>query len=779
MDENRNNGINDPDEFAKIYLSVFGDQVPGVTDDISTDYDESTEQYYPESTYDTGDESISYQEYADEETDEYDTGSEDAYNRPSAASGNPEEIDFDPRFKLGNRKNYGRYAPEELPDNFADAEPKKTDEDDYSEFDAIGDRVFGQKSGNKKKFKDKVKNIKHRKKDEFSSDVEEDSDYDDYYDKQDDYSGSAIDKSDYIPSSFAKYAGSRLTGLILKLRGGVPSENGNGTVEADDEDLGTELPFMQASKFYGSQLHSLQLRTRISFVLLFVQCYLSLGLPAPGMLKSLGVAVASVMAIQLTIMLLALDVFTNGILNAFRGKLGADSIASFVCILTTLDALMVIYSNVDAHMPLCAASSISLIGVLFSNTLSARGLRKALRVPAIGKKAYTVTGEAGVIDKDNTILKSARPATGFVRRCEEAPPDEEIYIKIAPFVLLATLILSLLICVLKKNFSGLLFVYSGMLIPAVPFTALLCFAFPFCNASMRIFQSGTALAGWSGTLDIGKSKNLIITDRDLFPEDCVGIENVRIFADYDSDKVIAYAGSMIIASGCGLGTAFTNLMEENRLELIGTDNFEYLSGGGLKCMMEGHVVICGNSDIMRLMDIRIPYRLISNTSVLLAIDGILYGIFNISYTPDPKVRKALVSLMRSSRHPVFAIRDFNITPELIRDYFDVATDGYDFPPYVERYKLSEAKPARESKIAAVICREGLAPLITMADAGRSVYLVTIFNIVICLFSVILGVALVFIKFLTGTSIAAGFILLFMLLTSIPVIVLSILTLQVK
>ena len=60
----------------------------------------------------------------------------------------------------------------------------------------------------------------------------------------------------------------------------------------------------------------------------------------------------------------------------------------------------------------------------------------------------------------------------------------------------------------------------------------------------------------------------------------------------------------------------------------------------------------------------------------------------------PQVRRALIDLVRSGRHPVFAIRDFNINPELLHNIFDIATDGYDFPPYVERFELSTPLRAR-------------------------------------------------------------------------------------
>ena len=71
---------------------------------------------------------------------------------------------------------------------------------------------------------------------------------------------------------------------------------------------------------------------------------------------------------------------------------------------------------------------------------------------------------------------------------------------------------------------------------------------------------------------------------------------------------------------------------------------------------------------MRLMNVRIPFRLTDKTSVLLAIDGILYGIFSLHYEPMPQVRRALIDLVRSGRHPVFAIRDFNINPSFCTTY---------------------------------------------------------------------------------------------------------------
>ena len=577
----------------------------------------------------------------------------------------------------------------------------------------------------------------------------------------------------YMPPTFSEYLASVFATIFFRLRGTHRGESA-ATMNDEDEDLGAEVSCAAASKYYGSYVHSTRLRFQIACGLLVFMTYISLGLPIPGMLGYLPVTAAMCMAIQFTIMLLALDIVTNGILKMAHLQMGADSLAVIACLITSADAAMVaLGSSAGSHIPLCAVSSLSLVGVMLSSLLSVRALRKTLRVPAIAKRIYSVVGDNNIKGKDITLVKTSRPATGFVRRCEEAAPDETLFAKLAPFMLLGAMLLALVVSAVTRNYYEIIYIFSAVLAPAVPATALICFALPFFLGSMQIFSSGAAIAGWSGLCDIGQSSNLIVTDRDLFPEGSISIESIRIFADEDAQKVISYAGTMIIASGCSMGKAFTDEMEQNGCTVQPMSNFECLSGGGMKGIIDGHIVLCGSSDLMRLMNVRIPFRLVDKTTVLLAIDGILYGIFSMNYEPLPQVRRALVDLMRSNRHPIFALRDFNITPEMLKSTFDIATDGYDFPPYVERFKITETQPSESSKIAAVVCREGLASVTSMADTGKNIYTATRINIVISVLSAILGMLIVFVKMLSTGSIGLGFILLYMLLTAIPVIVVSV------
>ena len=597
---------------------------------------------------------------------------------------------------------------------------------------------------------------------------------DDYYDEVPDdrqsRPGEEFDESEYLPS-FREYLASIFATAFLLIRGLNRSVTTN-TMEDSGEDLGPELTAQSACRYYGSFMRSQKLRLRIGAGLELLLCYISLGLPVPGMLQYLPVKAAACCAIQFAVMLLALDVVTTAVLGAFRLRFGAEFLAVLSCLITTADGFIVaLADSATLHTPLCAVSSLSLLGILLSSSLSTKGIRKALRVPAIGKNFYSITAETKLRKGELTLLKSQRPANGFVHRIEEAAPDETLFVKMGPILLALCFLLSLVLALLKKSVSDFVFIFSAVFSLAVPLSALLSFALPFFIGSMRIFRSGAAIAGWSGLCDIGASRNIIVTDWDLFPESSIEMDTVRIFSDESTEKVISYAGTLVSASGSSIAASFVKLMEENGCAMRKADGFEFLSGGGLKGIIEGHVVLCGSMELMRLMNVRIPYRLTDKTSVLLAIDGILYGIFTLKYTPLPQVRQALVELVRSGRHPVFALRDFNVNPEMLHNTFDIATDGYDFPPYAQRFAMSEPSP-EDSKIAAVVCNEGLGPVTQVADVGRSMYLATKFNLLLAAISSVLGPILVFVKLLTAGSVTIGFLLMFMLLWSVPALISS-------
>ena len=768
------------------FEAEFSD-LPDLDDDEPHYYEEPEDYYHESGNY----------EYALDMGYDADSAGYTGESSRRAYSGiSDDELEIDSRFNLSGRKKVGSmvYGSDAV-DLSADDDYSPTQQTGYAPTqwtadydDPMAEKVEEAPQRKKHKFifgKKKKKAAEREAYDPYGGtspvDGEKLESFDDFDAEPADYAengeygeGKRYEEEDmYFPPTFREYVLSIFASVFLRVRGSVRGDT-VGTMEDTEEDLGPELSPAAASKYYGSYVKTLKLRLRIAAVLLFILCYVSLELPVPGMLKYLPVASAFCFALQAAIMLMALDVVTTGVLNAFRLKIGADSLAVLACVISGIDAAVVALSeNAALHMPLCAISSFSVVGLLLAAFLNARGLRKSLRVPAIGKRFYAVTGELKLKAKELTLLKSLRSYSGFVRRSEEAAPDETAFIKLGPPIIVLALILSIITAAVKKSFGDILYIYSAILCAAIPFTALVSYTLPFFLGSTRIFRSGAAIAGWSGLCDIGSSRNIIVTDRDLFPESAIVMENVRIFADEDPQKVISYAGSMMQASGACSAACFLELMEENDCDMKQVDGLEFLPGGGMKAVIEGHKVLCGSTELMRLMNVRIPFRLTDKTTVLLAIDGILYGIFSLYYEPLPQVRRALVELVRSSRHPVFAVRDFNINPEMLHNTFDISTDGYDFPPYTERLELST--PTDDGKIrniAAVICNEGLGPLTSVADVGYRMYVSARTNVFINVIAAVFGMFFVFFKLITAGSLTLGTLLVFMLFASLPVILVS-------
>ena len=301
------------------------------------------------------------------------------------------------------------------------------------------------------------------------------------------------------------------------------------------------------------------------------------------------------------------------------------------------------------------------------------------------------------------------------------------------------------------------------------FSSVLAFTLPYAVAARKMSGSGAAVAGWDGAKDIGSSRHVVITDTDMFPRGTVEVGNIRILEGAFVDKVISYTGSVIAASGSGLAAPFADLIRRNGYTICRVENFEPHDGGGMTAMVNGENVCIGSAGFMNLMGIRVPKKLSTRSSVFCTINGALVGIFNMEYTAISSVQEALVTLLHSNLEPIFAIRDFNITPALIKSKFRMPTDDFKFPAYSERYRISGAEPGKDSRVAAVVSREGMGPLVDAAERGRRLYngirLGTIISAVGCVFGLLLMFLLCWTKSYDSTT--AGNAVTFMLLWLIP------------
>lgn len=541
------------------------------------------------------------------------------------------------------------------------------------------------------------------------------------------------------------------------------------------EDLGAEMPPEKAVKFYEKHIPGLRLRCRLAFIVSLVLVYISYGLPVFGALNGTKTASAVCLMLLLTVMMLGLDVITAGLMSLARRRPDANSLIALSCVISAIDALIIAVAGSKGGLPFCAVPALALAFSLLGSVLNCRADRIVFRLASLAKRPYTLSAETSVTGSGVTLLKSTRKPDGFVRRTEESGPDEAAYGVLAPYVIVAALVLSLVAALICKSFSSFAHILSGIFIAAAPLTILFSFPLPFFISAKSLIRSGSAIAGWSGLYDIGKSRHVIITDRDLFPKTEVTVEKVRILSGVEPDKVISFAGSIISASGSSMVPAFSELMSRGNGSLQRVDEFTCHESGGLVALINGEEVLCGTSGFMQLMGVRLPQKFSLKNCVYIAISGVLCGIFELRYTPTKDVRESLGLLMQSNRHPVFAIRDFNVTPQMLSRKFDMPTDGFDFPTFAERYEISAAEPSEGSKPAALISHEGIAPMVKLAMHAEKLYAVIRVCVLMSVLCTVIGIAAAFITLLSGgvAALSVSRALTYMLLWLLPEIGLAI------
>lgn len=542
-----------------------------------------------------------------------------------------------------------------------------------------------------------------------------------------------------------------------------------GETSYESEDLGEEMQPDKAARFYDKHIAGLRLRTRIAFVLCVLMAYISYGLPVPGALADAGVKSAVCLIMMISVMFCGLDIITTGIMSIVRFKLHASALIVVSCLLCMIDAFLSAASVSEKVVPFCVIPALTIAFTLLGSVMNARSNKIILNTAAASKHPYVVTAESELSGGDITLVKGRKPIDGIVRRTEEDGPDESVFGVLTPYFVVAALVLSIIAAVISKSFSSFAHILSGIFVCAAPIAMLLTFPLPFFISIKSLIRSGSTIAGWSGLYDIGKAKHLIVTDSDLFPKGCVKISRTRVFAGMEPERIISFAGSIISASGSAMVHPFAELMRKAGGSLMPVEAFSVHESGGLTAMIDGEDVYCGNAAFMRLMGVILPEKYVLNNGVYIAVAGVICGVFEMEYIASDAVKSALEELVGSDRHAIFAVRDFNITPSMLSVKFDMPTDGFDFPPYSERYAISGAEPSEASKPAALISREGLSALVSLADHGKMLFSRIRLSVMLSVVSAVIGMLVMFILSLSALPsvvTALSYLLAWLLITVI-------------
>ena len=586
----------------------------------------------------------------------------------------------------------------------------------------------------------------------------------------------AVIKEEAAEERSAMYKRSRLFSKLKTAKTPVESDMSE-EIPASDPD------FTDESDRFSSRVASMTYRAVFAFAVCIVMAVFTFvyegGKSVPfGIGSNQPLLGGVLLLLQLIVMLLCVDVLIDGISDFFISSPGAESLVTVACIITSFDAFInAVRGSVATGLPFCLITSVSLAFALFGRILYRRGMSDTLRTVGSANLPSGIYSDFNSLNDRAIIKKTSVGTAGFYTKLTEADISESAYAVYVPLALIAALVFALLASIVKGKVSEFTYFFSALISVAASFSALTAYALPFRLIARQLRRSGSAVAGWGGACEIFDSDGALITDQDLFPAGKLAMTGIKLFEGVSSQKAIGYTSSMIIASGSGLSSIFSELLRSQGLSLSRVEDFACYEGGGIGAAIKGERILVGSSGFMKLMGIRVPEKVNMTNAVFAAVNGELIGVFSVEYTPANSVQSALVSMFKSKIALLLAVRDFNVTPQMLQQKFKVPLAGIEYIPVEDCYRISDDNIPKGCDTVAVVTRSGLGAFSEVINKGRQLKTIAELSTAVSLISSVLGLLIMFYFCWSDTfeSSSVGNIFLYMVLVHILTILFNLLT----
>ena len=355
------------------------------------------------------------------------------------------------------------------------------------------------------------------------------------------------------------------------------------------------------------------------------------------------------------------------------------------------------------HAPFAATTAVLIWVELWAMLLDCETRREAFQLVNVGGEPPYVASRT-----DAGVCKQKGRLSGFYRLTDQPDPARRWQWYLTPLLLSVATLLSAVICLKGQCMDRFLWVWSAHLAVALPLSLPLTAALPLKRLQHRLTRGGSALAGYAGAPPLSRSRQLLVTENDLFPTGTVAFNGYKVYGE-ERIRMLSYAAGMAQAAHSQLSPLFRQQLAAEGGFSARVDDLRFCEEGGVVGTIRGETVAMGSAYFMRKQKVALPHDLKLQTGVFLAIDGVLGAIFVIKYQPSRNVEWALRALHRARLRPVLAVRSGNVTPGLLKRKFGVDCKPV-YPNVSARLALSDVMEQQGTIPHAVIYREGLMPL---------------------------------------------------------------------
>lgn len=229
-----------------------------------------------------------------------------------------------------------------------------------------------------------------------------------------------------------------------------------------------------------------------------------------------------------------------------------------------------------------------------------------------------------------------------------------------------------------------------------------------------LFKGGVSLEALSNVQAIVMDKTGTITKGNFVVQEIVPESEIS------KDELLCLAAACEKNSTHPIAVSIVERAAEKALELPQVSESEEISGKGIRAVVEGREILCGNKKLMELYQINLenyqPDK--SGSEVILASEGKYIGYLIISDIMKEEAPKAIASLKRQNLKTVMLTGDAQTSAEIIAKEAGVEEVHARLLP---EEKLSELQKIREAHGSVMFVGDGIndAPVLAGADVGAA------------------------------------------------------------
>ncbi len=480
-----------------------------------------------------------------------------------------------------------------------------------------------------------------------------------------------------------------------------------------------------------------------------------------------------VLALSLIAMLIALPIVARGVRQIAKRCLGVEAVLVFAQLANFLHiAMNLLLHEENIQQPYAPV-------LVFSLFFTTCGLWTRDRARLRACKTAGMTSEPlGIYTHDrygetNIIKQPVHDEACFARRVEDADASDRFWQVVAPLAICASVVFATVSGIVHHSLYRFFWTLSAAACAGVPFFALYSFAQPYFLLTRHLSGLGSAITGWYTAECLSKEQNLIIRDSDLFPKGATSIHGIKMLGAFSLEQTLSYVTSVFQESNNGLFSVFYAELKSKFGRLVPVRNMRHYESG-VEAELEGNQVLIGTAAFLIRMGVRLGDERDAKNVVFIAINGNAAGVFHVKYKINDEIRDVLLEAIDNKVKPVLAVVDFNLTPMMVEEIFDLPQDSLEYPNVEDRLDLATDSRFIDRDACAVVTRHGFVPFASCILAAKRLRSVVHRNLLLTGVCVAFGMMLMFSLTWIGNIFASApyNLFLYQLLWMVPMLLIS-------